>query len=147
MSFSQRLLDLSARETGADLLGKIGKGEAELGSLRYVLLKLRKVHLVVGIGDGMVVLQIIRFLLIGDERRHAFQHEIEMVGAPLHIGFQFSHAKLPERSSEALGGIEHIFAAAVSKTRGLARAGIINNDSGSIIEFGAVRDGIGARSE
>ena len=141
------LFDLRASEARTDLLRKIGQRKAELGGFGHVFLELREVHFVVGVGDGVVVFQIVRFFLIGDKSGNAFQHEIEMIGAPFHVGFHIGDAELLQRRDDALGGLEHIFAAAVGEARGLAGAGIVDDDAGGLVEFRPVRDGVGARTE
>src|ERR1039458_6671626 len=65
MSFAYALLDLLTGEAGADLFQEIGQREAELGGFGYVFLELCEVDFVVGVGDGVVVFQIVR----SEERR------------------------------------------------------------------------------
>jgi len=54
----------------------------------------------------VVVLEIVCLVLIGDESRDTFQHEIEMIGSPLHVGLEFGESKLPKRDDDGLRSFE-----------------------------------------
>ena len=82
------LLNLIVGKTRADLFGQIRQFNAQRGGLGHVLLQLGEVYLVVGVGDGVIILEVVRFFLIGDESGHALQHEIEVIGAPFHVELQ-----------------------------------------------------------
>ena len=106
MGFAHRLLNLRAGNSAVRSSPEDLPAQSKLSRFGYVFLELREIYLVVGIGDGVVVLQIVRLLLIGHERGHAFQHEVEMVGAPFHVGLEFGHAELSQGRDEALGRVQ-----------------------------------------
>ena len=112
-----------------------------------MLFQLRHVDLVVGVGGGVIVLEVVGFGLLGDQRRHAFQQKIVVVRAPLHVvGLQFLHAKLLKRSDHRLQGLDHILSPAEREPCDLAGAGVDDRNSRSLIEFVAMRDRVSARA-
>src|SRR5580704_12078820 len=70
-----------------------------------------------------------------------------MIGTPFGSGFQRGRIELLERRNQIVGGIDYILAAADGKSSDLARPRIEDNHAGSLVEFIAMRDGIGVRSE
>ena len=97
MAVVYRLLDLGMRETWTNFFRQIGQLEAERRGLGYVFLELRKVYFVISIGDRMVVHEIICLFLISDESWDTLEHEIEMIGSPIHVGGEFCGVELGER--------------------------------------------------
>ena len=77
----QGLLDLGAVQARADAIGGIRQRKTECRRFGHVLLELREIDFVEGVSRRVIILQIIRFLLLGDKRRHTFQHEVEVIRA------------------------------------------------------------------
>ena len=147
MGVAHRLLDFIMGEPWADLLGQIRQLDAQSGGFGYVFFQLRKVHLVVGVGDSVVIFEIVCLLLLGHESGHALQHEIEVVGTPLHVGLEFFDVKLRERGDKFLRSREHIDAAAYREAGCLSRTRIVDNDPCGLVEFGAVIESVCAGAE
>ncbi len=137
------LLDLRVMQAGTDPLRSIGDAECKSGCFGYMFLQLREINFVECVRHGVIVDQVIRFLLLCHERWYAFQHEIEMVGAPFGGGDQFGRVKLLQRRNQIGCGIDYILASADRKASDLAGSRIEDNHSRGLIQFRAMRDGVG----
>src|SRR6185369_17630068 len=139
-------LNLSSGKTRAERRGKIGESEAHVGSFGDMLLELREIDLIEGIGAGVIRSEVVGFFLVGNEGWDTFKHEVEMIRAGLHGGVQLRDAELCEGSDEGLGCSHEIFSSAHGKPGGLARAGIVDDHANDAIEFIAMHGGVGART-
>ncbi len=80
-AFMHTLLNLGAVQAWTDAITGIRQCKRENRRLGHMLLKLREIYLIERISGGMIVFQIIRFVLVGNKCGHTFEHEVEMVGA------------------------------------------------------------------
>src|SRR5438552_5544908 len=71
MRLTQGLFNLRAIEPRTEPLRCISNGECDCGRFRHMLLKLRQVYFVEGVGTCMVIDQVIRLFLVGYQRGHA----------------------------------------------------------------------------
>ena len=62
-------------------------------------------------------------------------------------GLQFLDVELRQRGDQFFRGVEHIFAAADREACGLSCAGVVDDDAGGLVQFGAVIEGIGAGTD
>src|SRR5579864_5553831 len=63
----QGLVDLRMMQAGTHPLWSISNAEGKRGRLRHMLLQLRQIDLVESVGHGVIVDQVVRFLLVGYE--------------------------------------------------------------------------------
>src|SRR6266446_7441901 len=63
----QSLFNLRPIQARTDALRSIRQGKAEGRSFGYVLLELREIYFVVRVGGRVVIHQVVRFVLFGDE--------------------------------------------------------------------------------
>ncbi len=70
-----------------------------------MLFQLCEIDFVISVGNRMIVLQVVPFLLVSDESRHSFEHEIKMVGSPLHVRLQIFDVKLGKRRDQLLASL------------------------------------------
>src|SRR6266852_5935177 len=97
MVVTQGLFNLRAIEPRTEPLRSISNGEYHCGRFRHMLLELRQVYFVEVVGTCMIIDQVIRSFLVGYQRGHAFQHEIEIIRAPFRVRGQRGRVKLFQR--------------------------------------------------
>ena len=108
-----------------------------------VLLQLRQIDFVEGIGHGVVVEQVVVFLLIGNEGGHALQHKIKVVGAPARIGGEGCRVELFQRSYQGGGGIHDVATSAERKASDPSDTGVENHDCDGLVQLRVVGNGVG----
>ena len=113
--------------------------QAVSAAMHGVQLQFAHVHFVERVRRGVIIRQVVGLFLVGHERRHAFEHEIEIVGAEGSVvgvivrapGFQrlqhFAHARFD------------VAAATQRIPRDAADARVISDHRANFVEFGAVR--------
>src|SRR2546428_13869587 len=85
MVLTQGLFNLRAIEPRTEPLRSISNGEYHCGSFRHMLLELRQVYFVDGVGTCLIIEQLIRFFLVRSQRGQAFQHAIEIIRSPSRV--------------------------------------------------------------
>jgi len=83
----------------------------------------------------MVIHEIIRLFLLGDECWDTLQHEIEVVGSPFHVSGELGSVELGQRRQQTLPGSQQIFSSTEGEARGFARAGVEDDYAGGLVEF------------
>src|SRR5438270_577051 len=112
-----------------------------------MLFKLRKINLVIGVGNRVVVFQVIPFLLIGNEGGNALQHEVKVVRSPFHVSLQLFDIELSQRRNQNLSDQEHVMPASNREARRLSCTGIIDDHSCSPVQLGTMMEGVGTGAE
>ncbi len=84
--FFQQSFNFRARKPLAERLGAVGDSPCGHGRERRVQLQFADVHLVECVGLRVIIGEIVCFLLVGDQSRHAFEKEIKIVGAERSVG-------------------------------------------------------------
>src|SRR5271170_6662581 len=141
------LFDLRVTQPRTDSFRSIGDAESKSGRLGDMFLQLWQIDLIEGVRHGVIVDQVIRFLLFCHESRHAFKHEIEMVGAPFRSGQQRGRIKLLQRRNQIVGCIDDVLASTDREARDFPRARIENNYRRGLVQLSPMSNGVSVRSE
>ena len=112
MGLSQSLFNLGVVEARTGPRRSVGDSERQRRRVGDMLLQLNQINLVERVGHGMVVEQVVVLLLVRDERRHALQQEIEVVGAPTGVGGERSSVELLQRSDQGCTRVHDVASSA-----------------------------------
>src|ERR1700716_1249943 len=97
--------------------------------------ELGKIHFVISVGHCVVIYEVIRLLLIGDECWDALEHEIKVVGSPFHVRGEFGSVEWGQRRQQTLCSGQQIFSSTYGEARGLARARVEDDYARGLVEF------------
>ena len=95
----------------------------------------------------MIIDEVIRFFLVGYQRGHAFQHEIEIIRSPSRVRGQRGRVKLFQRPYNWVRRINNVFTATQRKPSDPASAGIKNHDTDQLVQYVLMCFDVGARTE
>src|SRR5205809_6517252 len=122
MGFTNERFNLCAALPWSQAFWIVGNGISQISSLGYMLLELRNIDLVISIRGSVIVDEIIGLFLIGYQSGHAFQHEVQVIGAHGGVCGYTRSVKLLERLEQTCDRIGNVLSSTQRETRGAAGA-------------------------